>query len=312
MLARGALRRLAAEVPKQATHDLPKLTALVQSARTGYALPLRILSHASQLRRRSYATKEPTDTVKKAVKTKAAAGKSVKKTTTAKTPAAKKAAKKAPKKAAPKKKPARKPKKVLTDEEKEKKYIDKLRQLALKEPVSRTSLSAFNVYIADTVKAREKDGQKTNLATIASGWKNVTPAEHEKWNHLAAERNEARAAEYKKWVQSHTPDQIRIANNARNLLRRKLAGKFKSRQTPPHTQTITDERQPKRSASAWTHFFAERQASPDFKGISIRERGQLVSGEWKALSASEKQRFEDIAAADKQRYLRESSALTKA
>ena len=97
MLARGALCRLAAEVPKQATHDLPKLATLVQTARSSYALPVRTLSHAAQLQVRSYATTkaatDSTDTVKKAVKAKAAAGKSVKKTTAAKkAPAKKKAA----------------------------------------------------------------------------------------------------------------------------------------------------------------------------------------------------------------------------
>ena len=105
---------------------------------------------------------------------------------------------------------------------------------------------------------------------------------------MAAERNEARAAEYKAWVESHTPDQIRIANNARNLLRRKLAGKLKGNAKPGHTQLIVDERQVKRPQTAWSFFFAERQASSDFKSIAIAERAKLIAGEWKALSADEK------------------------
>lgn len=134
-------------------------------------------------------------------------------------------------------------------------------------------------------------------------------------------------------MESHTPDQIRIANNARNLLRRKLAGKLKNKAKPTHTQLIVDERQVKRPQSAWVFFFAERQASPDFKGISPAERAKLIAREWKALSADEKtvchvhgvcacvqgteanasrQRFEDQAAAEKQRYDRESAALAKA
>ncbi|KAF2632162.1 hypothetical protein BU25DRAFT_406687 [Macroventuria anomochaeta] len=310
MLARGALCRLAAEVPKQATHDLPKLATLVHTARTGYALPLRTLSHVSQIQIRSYVTtkaaKEPTETVKKAVKAKAAAGKSVKKTTTTK----KAAPKKAKKEAAPKK-PVKKAKKVLTDEEKEKKVISRLRELALREPVSRNSLSAFNVYLAESLKGLKKQA-RDELGENATAWKNITPTEHEKWNHLAAERNEARAAEYKAWVESHTPDQIRIANNARNLLRRKLAGKLKGNAKPGHTQLIVDERQVKRAQTAWSFFFAERQASSDFKSIAIAERAKLIAGEWKALSADEKRRFEDQAAAEKQRYLREQAAQAKA
>jgi hypothetical protein len=106
-------------------------------------------------------------------------------------------------------------------------------------------------------------------------------------NHLAAELNEARIAEYDAWVKSHTVEEIRLANNARNLLRRKLAGKIKG--TPAYTNSIPDDRHVKHPTSAWNFFFAERQASPDFQGIGVPERAKLISAEWKALSASEKQ-----------------------
>lgn len=104
---------------------------------------------------------------------------------------------------------------------------------------------------------------------------------------MAAERNEARLAEYKAWVKSYTPDQIRLANNARAQLRRRLAGTLKG--AISHTQTIEDGRQVKRPTSAWGFFFAERQASSDFGGITVTERSRLISSEWKELSASEKQ-----------------------
>lgn len=106
---------------------------------------------------------------------------------------------------------------------------------------------------------------------------------------MAAERNQARVAEYNAWVQSHTPDQIRIANNARNLLRRKLAGKLKGSNAPAHTQRIEDERAVKRPSSAWAVFFGERVSSSDFKSIARKEATDLIAGEWRALNASEKQ-----------------------
>jgi hypothetical protein len=183
MLARGALSRLAAEVPKQATHDLPKLATLVQTVRSGFALPIRTQSHVSQLQARSYATTkaatDSTGTVKKAVKAKAAAGESVKKTTALEKASTKKKAapKKAKKKAAPKK-VARKPKKVLTDEEKEKAAITKLRKLALKEPVGRNQISAYNVYLAEKLKGLNQQNN-TELSERARGWKDISPAEHE-------------------------------------------------------------------------------------------------------------------------------------
>ncbi|OSS45617.1 hypothetical protein B5807_09694 [Epicoccum nigrum] len=326
MLARGTLYRLAAEVPKQAAHDLPKLASLVQTARAGVSLPIRTLPPLAQLQARSYAT----ETVKKAVKAKAAAGKSVAKTTTEKKkPVAKRATKKkttATKKAAPKKtkKKAAAPKKkakmgrparARSDEEKLKQEITKLRKLALpKAPVPRRALSAFNCYVADNMPGTGsslKDAQAT-MTELAVKWKTVSPAEHEKYNHIAAERTEARAAEYKAWVESHTPDQIRIANNARAKLKRKLAEKsalagYDKVPTPVQTQPIKDERRARHPKSAWVFFFSERLQSTDFKGIAIKPRTGLISDEWKALSAEEKQRFVDQATADRQRYEREVS-----
>jgi len=313
-------------VPKQAAHDLPKLASLVQTARAGVSLPIRTVPCLVQLQTRSYAT----ETVKKAVKAKAAAGKSVAKTTTEKKkPAAKRATKKktatatkkkAPKKtkkkaAAPKKKvKAKKPVRVLTEDEKLRQEITELRKLALKGPPRRRALSAFNCYLSDNVKAGgTTEGQRAALAEISGNWKTISPAEREKYNHIAAERTEARAAEYKAWVESYTPDEIRLANNARLRLKKRLIkrsalnGPRKVPMTRTQTQHIEDERRVKRPSSAWTHFFSERVKSTDFKGIALQEKSRLIADEWRALSGDEKQRFVDQASADKQRYVRETS-----
>jgi hypothetical protein len=189
MLARGALQRLAAEVPKQATHDLPKLASLVQTIRGARVLPIRTLSRVLQLQSsRSYATTtttastatKPTETAKKTVKAKAAAGKSVKKTATKKKAASKKAApKKAKKKAAPKKAaPKKRVKKQPTPEEKEARTITELRRIALKEPVSKNPVSAYNVYLGEHLK--DAGGEpRVQLAEAVARWKNIAPAEHE-------------------------------------------------------------------------------------------------------------------------------------
>ncbi|KAF1364817.1 hypothetical protein EJ07DRAFT_161798 [Lizonia empirigonia] len=307
MLARGALCRLAAEVPKQATHDVPTLASLVQTARTSYALPLRALPCLSQLQARAYATTKtattPTAAAKKAVKAKAAAGKSVRTTTTAKKAAPKKAApKKAKKKAVVKKKA----KKTLTPEKQEKATLTKLRQLALKEPFGRGNISAYNAYLAGQLKG-SGSGATKRLADDAKKWLDITPAEHERWNQIANERNAVKAAEYKAWIESHTPEQIRVANNARARLR-KLLPPLKKGGAHRNTRTLVDERRVKRPMNPWAFFFTERCPSSDFNGIAAPERTRLIAGEWKALDANEKKGFEDKAAADKQRYDRETSA----
>jgi hypothetical protein len=86
------------------------------------------------------------------------------------------------------------------------------------------------------------------------------------------------------WVHSHTPDEIRIANNARIQLRRQ----FKDRVSPRGLRKIEDDRAPKRPALAYATFFGDRSVSPDFKTIKVSDRAKLIAQEWKALNAGEK------------------------
>ena len=96
-------------------------------------------------------------------------------------------------------------------------------------------------------------------------------------------RNEQQQATFKRWVESHTPEQIQQANNARLQLRKKYP-KQKTKWAK-----IPDERVPKRPASPFAVFNTNRQASGDFNGIKLTEAVKLVGQEWKALSSSEKE-----------------------
>lgn len=107
------------------------------------------------------------------------------------------------------------------------------------------------------------------------------------YNHLAHEKNAARQAEYRAWVQSYTPLEIKAANLARAQLRRKLKGTMK-RKYSAHTTKIVDDRQVKGRVSAYASFLKERHSTGDFKNIKVGDAGKLISEEWKALSAGEK------------------------
>jgi hypothetical protein len=96
-------------------------------------------------------------------------------------------------------------------------------------------------------------------------------------------------AAYKRWVDSHTPDQIRLANTARLALKRKgkktpTGGKRSGRGLSP----IKDERQVKRPDSGYLKFSADRRASGDFKHITLPESTKLITQEWKELDAGDK------------------------
>ena len=86
-------------------------------------------------------------------------------------------------------------------------------------------------------------------------------------------------------MEEHTVEQIELANAARRSLRQK-APVQKYCQTP--WNPINDERAAKRPVTAWVQFVITRNASGDFKHISIAERSKLLSQEWKALSEDEK------------------------
>ena len=198
LLARGALCRIAADVPKTSPHDMPQLarslrrTLLARNATTAPAARALARAYISVLHaRRTYATTaratKSTATVKKAVKTAAAKKPAPKKKTTsvkkaapAKKPASKTvtrktAAKKpAAKKAAPRKRVAK------TPEEKEKAKIRELRVKALKEPVTYGAITAYNVYVAERINASGKGGNpRDKVADAAGGFESLTSAELE-------------------------------------------------------------------------------------------------------------------------------------
>jgi hypothetical protein len=103
---------------------------------------------------------------------------------------------------------------------------------------------------------------------------------------MAREQNEARQAEYRAWILTHTPQEIHAANLARTQLRRILKGRQKS--GPAHTGILHDDRQVKRASNPYAFFFGERIHSGDFKNIKVGESAKLVAAEWRALSAGEK------------------------
>ncbi|OCK86376.1 hypothetical protein K432DRAFT_399340 [Lepidopterella palustris CBS 459.81] len=327
MLARGVLCRLAADVPKTSTHDLPQLRRFVQRAilsRNATSISSnRALSHTCKLAlpssRRSYvtATKEaPKTRVKKTTTTtttkKAAPKNTVTnlKTTVAKKKTAPKKKKKPKAKAAPRKKRA------LTEKGKERKAKEDLRdsikeykKKALVEPKPRPT-TAWMIFSAENLCSATPGSPRNTtevLKAAAEKYKSFTPAEMEHYNHLVNENKAANEAEYKAWVLKHTPEEIRVANSARVQLRRilgkpsKTAGSTRHR-FPPHTTKIVDERQVKQAVSPYILFSIERHSSGDMKNIPMTEASNLILSEWKNLSASEKKKYEDESVANLAKY----------
>ena len=82
------------------------------------------------------------------------------------------------------------------------------------------------------------------------------------------------------WIKSHTPEQIRLANNARSLLK-KLTGKSQGYQ-------LQDDRIPKRVRSEMALFAQDRWATGGLKGVKVADAAKLLRGEFLDLSEGER------------------------
>ena len=105
----------------------------------------------------------------------------------------------------------------------------------------------------------------------------------QKYNHIANQHKIENESAYKKWIDSHTPEQIRLANNARHSLNKKEGRKGNRK-----LSLLEDPRIPKRAPPVWAFFCKERWSSGDFKGITAPEGSKRIWQEWKELSPSQR------------------------
>lgn len=193
----------------------------------------------------------------------------------------------------------------MTTEEKERALLRKLRTEALKQPRFLPE-TAWLVLHAESAKNNpEKGGASQTIKSAAERYKSLTPAEMEvrhdslssmlyftdkctqHYNHIANGNKAKNEVAYKEWVESHTPEQIRIANSARRNLKRRLQ---KSGKTTTHgLSLIHDERLARAPAGQYILFTKERYNTGDFKHLKLVDAVKLIADEWKALSASERQ-----------------------
>lgn len=241
------------------------------------------------------ATKAASKNTEKAKKTAPAAKETVKKTAVKKKTAAKKKKTVAKKKPAAKKKAAPKKRvpKPLTEEQKNKALIAALRKAALKAPATQYAVSAYNVFISEQLSSPSgaRAVSQANITKASKEFKELAPAQLEHYQRKAAEINAANQEAIRAWVNSHTTDEIRQANNARRRLRRMLAGVRKS--GPAHTCPIADDRVPKRPTTPYLKFFITRYNAGVYNGLVPKEASKVASGEWKALSDAERQNYSD-------------------
>ena len=104
------------------------------------------------------------------------------------------------------------------------------------------------------------------------------------YNHIANENKAKNEEALRKWIKSYTPEEIRKAHNARrSLVRLGVRSRYKD------FLIGLDDRQVRQPVTSYARFFKERMATGDYKGMSGKERFQLISHEWKELDEAVKQ-----------------------
>ncbi|CAG8950527.1 hypothetical protein HYFRA_00002734 [Hymenoscyphus fraxineus] len=249
-------------------------------------------------------------TAKVALKVKATKGATAKPKTKA-APAKKAPAKKAPAKKVAKKvakKPVKKPvkkkakpavkkpkaKKALTPEQKKKIENKKLKTLLLSPPTLKPD-TVWKIIISEA--AGKGKGVENFSKEASARYKSLSAAELEAYQKQANETKLENQKIHARWLESLTPEQVRLSNQARRNLQAKKAIKS-------HL-LITDSRAPKRPQSVYALFTKQRWASGDFKGVPIIEATKQLSSEYRALSEAEKKTFLDQSEADRRRYKEE-------
>ncbi|KAL7922638.1 hypothetical protein ACQKWADRAFT_291991 [Trichoderma austrokoningii] len=237
---------------------------------------LRLISTSAPMRAAA-AKATKTKSTKSAATKKPAAKKKAAAKPKAKKPVKKKVAVKKKKVAAKKpKKVVKKKKVVLTDEQKDRLEIRRLRKIALLKGPTLLPVTAWNVFMLDSVRGGE--GSLTDkVKALAISFKNLPEAERERLASVGKSNKAANEAAKKKWVESFPPEAIHSANLARRRLAR-MTDKSK-------TYLIHDERIPQRPGSGFTFYIKEHFSENEG---SATEAMRTLGERWKALSDSEK------------------------
>ncbi|KAL1306811.1 hypothetical protein AAFC00_005468 [Neodothiora populina] len=194
--------------------------------------------------------------------------------------------------------------KLKAAKDKQKQALADLKATALLgNPVSSTrGQSAWQVFYVQSLKDAAARGEHiggnqlgSKSAELSREYKAMSPAELERYQSQADEIGKKKKQQYQEWVQSHTPDQIRLANIARRKLRL-LTGSNKK------YHHIQDDRHVNAPMNSFMLYLRDQSAAGDgFPPEKMKEWAE----KWRSLSDSERQKYADQSLEERERYKRE-------
>ncbi|KAI1176721.1 hypothetical protein F4777DRAFT_544907 [Nemania sp. FL0916] len=239
--------------------------------------------------------KKSTKTTAKATKTKTKAKAKPKTKTRAKAKA----------KAKPKPKTTRRARRPISDEQKSTLERQKLKRLALFTQPKLLATHPWTIFVSEQTAGKGAGGVQLTgaMAALSQEFKRLSTDETGRLKTAAEKNKLANDVTYKKWVESHSPQNIREANNARRLLKKKH-----NYPKSKGLQVIHDDRAPKRPLTAYMLYAKARLSSGDL-GVPAVQAVRDIAKEWKTLTPAERQPYQDLAVAQAETYKKESTAV---
>ncbi|VUC20561.1 unnamed protein product [Clonostachys rosea] len=203
-----------------------------------------------------------------------------------------------------KKKKVGRKKRELTPEEVEKADIKKWKKQALwnQEPASGNG-SGWAVYVGEQFTTHTFDEGVTlseKMHVLRDKWNLLSDYDKERYKSQAEVEAVQRKKQRKEWIESHSIEEIHLANQARLFLQRKY-----NKRSPK----LHDERKPKRPTSAFVRFFVSYYHSPDQDASKTESRNRFegASTRWKAMSEEEKAPYVNAFQEEMKQFLKENA-----
>jgi hypothetical protein len=131
-------------------------------------------------------------------------------------------------------------------------------------------------------------------ATVGQQWRSMSESDKKTLQDQADQANQQYERDLEKWRSSLTTEDIKRENAYIQAQRKK--GKT-------GTAKLRDPTKPKQPRSAFLRFFLQyRLRDTEVATLSLGEQSKRASTAWKQLSADEKAKYEEEAAAEREQY----------
>ncbi|RJE22772.1 HMG box protein [Aspergillus sclerotialis] len=176
--------------------------------------------------------------------------------------------------------------------------ISRLKETALQPPKKRTVVGP-SLILREIFTRSKEDPNRTKPLTFMEAQeiaRTYSEEEREKFRRLAKENKAANDEDYRNFINSHSPREIKDANVARRAL---------SRITKKKVLPLRDDRLVKKAVAAQNFLYNDLLAAGELEGLRPQETIARVSQRFRELTDAEREKYLELQARDRERFERE-------